>query len=77
MKIILCAEVNGLNEYRKYSAEIDCICQQYGYKNCEKCPLFSACNTERQDRETQTEFTERSEKALAEAYKKLQEEKSK
>ena len=66
-----------MNEYGKYSAEIATICQQYGYKNCEKCPLFSACNTERQDGETQTDFTERSEKALAEAYKKLQEEKSK
>lgn len=60
-----------MNEYGKYSAEIAAICQQYGYKNCEKCPLFSACNTERQDEETQTEFTERSERALAEAYKKL------
>ena len=66
----------AMNEYGKYSAEIAAICQQYGYKNCEKCPLFSACNTERQDGETQTELTERSEKALAEAYKKLQEEKS-
>lgn len=66
-----------MNEYGKYSAEIAAICQKYGYKNCEKCPLFSACNTERQDGETQTDFTERSEKALAEAYKKLQEEKSK
>ena len=62
-----------MNEYGKYSAEIAAICQQYGYDNCEKCPLFSACNTERQDGETQTEFTERSEKALAEAYKNLQE----
>lgn len=60
-----------MNEYKKYSGEIDEICRQYGYNNCEKCPLFSVCNTERQDEEPQTEYTERIENALAEAYKKM------
>ncbi len=66
-----------MNEYGKYQAEIAAICGQYGYTQCEKCPLYSGCNTERRDGETQAEFTERSEKALAEAYKKMMEEKSK
>lgn len=60
-----------MNEYAKYSGKINEICQQYGYKNCEKCPLFSACNTEKQTGETQMEYTERSEKALVATYKKL------
>lgn len=64
-----------MNEYKEYSEKITEICLQYGYKNCEKCPLFSACDTEKQDGETQAEYTERSEMALVEAYKKLQEEK--
>lgn len=65
-----------MNEYKKYSGEIDEICRQYGYKNCEKCPLFSVCNMERQDGEPQTEYTERIENALAEAYKKMCSEKT-
>ena len=63
-----------MNDYGKYQSEIVAICQHYGYTNCEKCPLFAACDTEKQDDETQTEYTERSEKALAEAYKKMMEE---
>ena len=66
-----------MNEYEKYNSEIIAICQQYDYQDCEKCPLFSACNTTKQDGETQMEYTERSEKALAEAYKKMIGEKSK
>lgn len=65
-----------MNKYEKYSGKIAEICKEYGYQNCEKCPLFSACKTEKQDNETYGEYTERVEKALAEAYKKIQEEKS-
>lgn len=65
-----------MNEYGKYSGKIADICHRYGYLNCNECPLFSACNTTRKDGETQAEYTERSEKALAEAYKRLTEKKN-
>lgn len=60
-----------MNEYKKYYPEIEKICKQYGYQNCGKCPLYSACNTKRKDEETQSEYTKRWETAVAEAYKKL------
>lgn len=57
------------SEYEKYSAKIDALCEKYGFTHCDKCPLFWACCDARKDTETESEYTERIEKALVKAYK--------
>lgn len=62
------------NEYQKYRTKITEICDQYGYQNCEQCPLFYACCSQRKEQETGIQYTERIENALVKAYKTLQKE---
>lgn len=58
------------NEYSgKTGEKIAEICKQYGFTKCEKCPLYTACNTVREDGETQEEYTRRWEKEMVNAYK--------
>lgn len=59
-----------MTEYEKYYPEIENICKEYGFTKCERCPLYSACQTERKDEETQGEYAERWETAIVQAYKK-------
>ena len=53
------------------NGKINDLCKKYGYKKCEKCPMFSACDIKKKDGENEKEFTERWEQGMNKTYKDL------
>ena len=56
--------------YSELQYKISEVCQKYGYKQCNRCPLVHACLIERkvETGESQTEFTKRWESGMAEEF---------
>ena len=55
-------------DYNKHKDAIAHLCGKFGYKACQHCPLFNACIIEKEDGESEKDFTARWESTMAKAY---------
>lgn len=57
-------------KYDEYRDKINEQCGKYAYKNCDKCPLFAACNADINEADSKLK-TAKWERGMAEAYEKV------